>query len=606
MAAPERAAVIEGGAETAADAEAQAEAVAVALGLSLPVAQLLAVPQPDAVALAEAVEAAAASPCAPLGVACGAVALAEKGALATFAAVAALSGVTVADALPSTDADAEALAGGLWLVVALGVELRLPLELSALDADAVPVEIAQPVVVLDGVLPCAREGLGKPLLRPLREAARSPLSVCAAEVAPDPEKVPRVESVPAAEREALALALEEPLPQAEDIALERAVAEPLPQGLPLKLDAEVVSVATWLIAASEVPAAVALFAKLAEVVGETIGEAVHLSGEPLKAALALSIYGDCDRVGVAGSDPIWEAEGVVVGCAMLLPLLLLLLSGVLVAVLVAAVLTEMRALTVAASKGVELSEVLGSAVAEGELGAELLAVLLAQACAKTETRLLHELEGSVEPDGGAPVGVLFALEEPNRASLAVAGTALPVAPPLPLSLLLAIVETEALRCGLPEADCEPVLANKGEAVGRSVVAPVPLPAALPQPLLLTLGSWVTALVPVEEAEGHADPLGGAMLLLAAAVAAPLSVSTALPVGECVALLLPLPAFTEELPSGLQVAEAYNEAEDAAEVEPEPVTAAVAVALRDVLWQLDAVTEEGPLWEPPAETLLRLV
>ena len=89
--------------------------------------------------------------------------------------------------------------------------------------------------------------------------------------------------------------------------------------------------------------------------------------------------GDCDRVEVAGSVSIWENEGAAEGCAALLSAPLLLVLAVVVAELVAAVLSVARADAVAAKAGVRVIGPVGSEVAEAELCAVLVALLLALA-----------------------------------------------------------------------------------------------------------------------------------------------------------------------------------------------------------------------------------
>ena len=180
------------------------------------------------------------------------------------------------------------------------------------------------------------------------------------------------------------------------------------------------------------------------------------------------------------------------------------------------------------------------------------------------------------------MGVSQTLWVPRSAPLAVAGTTLPVASPLPLPLLLVEGEAATLLCALTEPVGVLVSANNAEAVVRIVIAPFPLPIALPLPLMLILGLCVIALIPVESAVMHADPLGGPMLLLGAEDEEPLAEGFALLTGEFVALPLPLPAHTVVLPAGLPDTEAVAEADDISETVLRPVTDGVAEVLRVAL------------------------
>ena len=222
IAASERTAEGDGNEEAVADDRAQVVAVAVTLGVTLALALPLAVPNLEGVAVTETVGVL-------LGVVCGALALGVKGALAAFAAEATLSCVAVPAALPPPVADAEELAGALWLAVAQGVALCPPLSLSTLDEDVEPVGVTLSHAVLDGVSTTAREALETPLLRPLRVAARGALSEGAEEAVSDLEALPLAVRLPTAEREALVQALAEPLPQLEGRALAQELTELLPQ-----------------------------------------------------------------------------------------------------------------------------------------------------------------------------------------------------------------------------------------------------------------------------------------------------------------------------------------------------------------------------------------
>ena len=180
----------------------------------------------------------------------------------------------------------------------------------------------------------------------------------------------------------------------------------------------------------------------------------------------------------------------------------------------------------------------------------------------------------------APVFVPEALRVPKCPSLAVPSAVL-VASALTPPLLLALVEEDALRCPVLEGVCVPVSAKRTEMEARCVGAPEPLTAALEHPLLLKLGSRVTALVPLAKAVKQAEPLSGG-LLLAAAVAALLCEIKALAEGAIVALPEPLPAQAVAVPAGLPLAEALKEADDAAD----------AVAIVNVA---DTVALTTPLW-----------
>ena len=292
----------------------------------------------------------------------------------------ALSGVDPADPLPPAEGGADALAAAVCAAVALGVALRLPLALGSPDAEVEPVVLAlPPLAVFDGVLPTARDALDKPLLLPLEDATRGKLSVGSAEGAPEAVGLSWVEPEPPAEHDTLTIALAEPLSQEEVVVLGMPLGELLEQGLPTPhppADSERDRVAARLTAALALPAAVALLRRLDNAVEETGAEPVAPDCEPPAKALAVPARGDCESVSVAGNDPRGNEEGVPVGRKALLSAPLLLAPKVIAALPVVAGLAETRALAVAASSGVELREALRRAVAEMELVAVPLALLL--------------------------------------------------------------------------------------------------------------------------------------------------------------------------------------------------------------------------------------
>ena len=326
----------------------------------------------------------AAAPRAPLCVASGALALAETGAVAALAAVPVPNGVAAAEALTPIDEKADGLARVLWLAAALGVALRHPLVLIVPEADAELVALVQPLAALEGVSPS--EALKTPLLKPLPVAARGALSVRMFEGVPNPELLTSLVMVPAVEREALVQPLAEPLPQVVGMTLMRAVEELLPQGLPSALEAVADSVASMLLAASALLKPDALRIELGNADWEKAVEPDAPAGVLLWVPLELSARGDCDCVEVAGSDTIWETEGVEESSAVLVSAALLLLaSGEPWAVLDACAALSVGAALVVAASIVEVGGALGSAIEETEPCALLLAQLLVLASGEKET-----------------------------------------------------------------------------------------------------------------------------------------------------------------------------------------------------------------------------